>query len=183
MVAVDPDLRKKALAEAYASAPKGQLPLDTLEIDHPSFTQPIRVVRWPVDGPEPRIFRLRLEDDAPINPGAVVEFIGFPFELKIPESSSDAEGTIEIRLAVYQDVDKILARAALSQGIITAIYRQYVTGLELDGPSDDWPGIEIQSPRREGGDIIANGAILGWMKKTSRELYSRNKFPGIVTGQ
>jgi hypothetical protein len=182
-MSADPSLLAKALAEAYASAPKGQIPLDTLELNHPNFTQPIRVVRWPVTGPAPRIFDLCLEDDAPINPGAVVQFIGFPFDLKIPESSNETEGTFELRLSVHQEIDQVLMAAVLNPGIITAIYRQYVTGLELEGPSAVWPDIEIQSPRREGGDIVAQGAILRWMFKNYRDLYTAGKFLGITAGR
>ena len=48
-----------ALKEAYASAPASEVILHTLELRHPSFTQPIRVVR---DHAE---FTCFLEADAP----------------------------------------------------------------------------------------------------------------------
>lgn len=176
-------LLQTALEEAYASAPINRIPLDALEIDHPAFTRPIRVIRWPAVGPEPTVFQVRHEDDAPINPGAIVEYVGLPFDLILPESSSEAEGTFQLRLAVYAGVDDYLRDAALSRGIITAIYRQYIKGMELDGPAEVWPDIEIQSPRREGGDIVANGAILRWMNKSYREIYTPGRFPGLVMGR
>lgn len=180
---MDNELLKKALEEAYASAPQDKIPLDTLEINHPTFTEPLRVVRWPLLGPEPALFRLKLEDDAPYNPGEIVDYYGFPFGLSLPDSSSESEGVFEIKISVNTEVDQALKNAALNPGIITAIYRQYVKGLEEEGPSEYWRGIEIQSPRREGGDIVASGAILGWMGKPFGHLYTPSKYPGLVTGQ
>lgn len=177
------DLLKTALDEAYASAPQDKIPLDTLEINHPTFTEPMRVVRWPVLGPEPDIFYLKLEDDAPYNPGQVVKYVGFPFELTIPDSSAEAEGYFEIRVSVHQEIDRALMNAALNRGIITANYRQYIKGMELEGPAEKWVGIEIQSPRREGGDIVASGAILKWMRRPLGKIYTPGDYPGIVTGQ
>lgn len=177
------DLLKRAIAEAYASAPQDKIPLDTLEILHPTFTEPLRVVRWPITGPEPTIFNLRLEDDAPLNPGEVVEYIGFPFELTIPDSSEESEGTFEIRVSVHHEIDQALMNAALNPGIITGNYRQFIKGMELDGPADWWRGIEIQSPRRESGDIVANGSVLSWMNRAFGKLYTPGRYPGIVTGQ
>jgi len=179
---MDSALLKRALEEAYASAPQDKIPLDTLEINHHTFTTPLRVVRWPLLGPEPVEFQLKLESDAPKNPGAVVKYLGFPFMLTLPDSSSDAEGTFEIRISVNEEIDKSLRYAALNLGVITAIYRQYIKGLELEGPAEYWRGIEIQAPRREGGDIVASGAILGWMVKPFGNLYTPIKYPGLIAG-
>ena len=176
------ELLQQAIAEAYASAPQDKIPLDTLEINHPTFTQPLRVVRWPLFSATPETFFLRLEDDAPYNPGETVTFLGFPFALSIPDSSTEAEGQFELRISVHIEIDRALKNAALNKGIITAIYRQYIKGMEDEGPAEYWRGIEIQSPRREGGDIIANGVILGWMAKPFGDLYTPAKYPGLVPG-
>lgn len=180
---MDKELLQQALAEAYASAPQDKIPLDTIEIDHATFTQPLRVVRWPLLGPEPKIFKLLLEDDAPKNPGEIVEFMGFPFELGIPDSSTESEGLFELRVSVHQEIDQALMNAAMNRGIIVMHYRQYIKGMELDGPAEYWRHIEIQSPRREGGDIIADGAVLGWMKRPFGDLYTPSKYPGLASGQ
>lgn len=176
------DLRA-AIEEAYASAPPDKIVLDALEIDHPAFDEPIRVVRWPLLGPEPVIFALKHEDEAPRDAGLIVDYAGFPFELKIPDSSNESEGAFELRISVHQEVDRALMNAALNRGIITAHYRQYIKSMALDGPAEYWHGIEIQSPRREGGDIVANGVVLGWMNRSFGEIYRASKYPGLVTGQ
>ena len=49
---MDP-LLEKAIAEAHASAPQDEIPLHFLEVNHFTFTEgPVRVMRWPVTGPE-----------------------------------------------------------------------------------------------------------------------------------
>lgn len=47
---MDP-LLEKAIAEAYASAPQDVIPLHALEVNHFTFTEPVRVIRWPVERP------------------------------------------------------------------------------------------------------------------------------------
>ena len=75
---MDP-LLEKALAEADASAPQDRISLHALEVNHYTFTDPVRVIRWPVTGPEPDRFHCLLEGDAPYNPNQIVEYIGAPF--------------------------------------------------------------------------------------------------------
>ena len=58
---------EEAIAEAYASAPDDEIIYDALEIDHPSFVAPARLVNWPVTGPEPDVFKFLHEDTAPLN--------------------------------------------------------------------------------------------------------------------
>ncbi|MGN2393239.1 DUF1833 family protein, partial [Pelomicrobium sp. G1] len=52
-----------AIREAYASAPANEIVYHTLELRHPSFTQPLRVVRdWDT-------LTARLEESAPVDAG------------------------------------------------------------------------------------------------------------------
>jgi hypothetical protein len=174
---------QEAIDEAYASVSYDEIPLHGLEINHPSFTEPLRVIRWPVTGPEPDGFMCLHEETAKLNPGEAVKYIGFPFELTLPESSTNTEGSFKLRLAVYNDFDQYLYEAALNPGIIEATYRQYVKGREEEGPAAVWDGIVISSPSREGADIVANGTILGWTKKPYGKLYLPIDYPGLVQGR
>ncbi len=81
-----------ALAEAYASAPAQEVILHTLEIRHPSFITPIRVVR------DHRDLTARLEASAPVDPGGEVTFIGFAFDFVLPELGKSKSPEIEIVL-------------------------------------------------------------------------------------
>jgi hypothetical protein len=174
---------QEAAEEAYASATNVDIPLHAMEVNHPNFTQPLRVIRWPVTGPEPDKFICKHESTATINPNQNVEYFGFPFELMLPESSQDSEGSFRFKVAIYNDFDEWLLKAVQNPGVITATYRQYIKGRELEGPAVIWPDIQLSSPRRENADIIADGAILSWMKKPFGSLYLPIDYPSLVTGR
>ena len=168
---------EEAIREAYAAAPADTIPLDTLEIWHPSFEIPIRVVSWPVEGQEPTKFNLLLEDNAPRNPGETVEFLGLPFEITLPEKSQETPGEFTITVAGANDIiEPYIENAAMSGGTITAIYRSYVKGREDEGPVTVWPGVSISSPSIDGASasISMKGSILNWLNKK----FGRNITPG-----
>ena len=174
---------QEAMDEAYASASTDWIPLDAMEINHQAFTRPLRVVRWPVTGPEPTIFTCRHEDDAELDPGAEVEYVGFPFEMTLPESSQGTEGLFKFKVAAFDGLDAELRAAALGHGVISATYRRWIKGRELEGPANSWPGITISNPRREGGDVVADGTVLGWMRKPFGWLYLPIDYPALVAGR
>ena len=178
------ELLQKAIQEAYASAPVEQQILHTLELNHKSFTQPARVLRWPLE-PTPKRFLAKLEDDAIYNPGAIVEFIGLPFDITLPEKSENTPGEISLRICGIGDYfDEDLEAAALGGGTITAIYRGYVMGLEQEGPAEMWRGIHISSPYLDAasGDLTAVGTVLDWINKPFGRLYTPSKYPALVRG-
>ena len=70
-----------AAKEAYASCDTQVI--YTLELRHPGFTAPIRVVR------DRQNLLSTLEDDAPLNAGQEVEFIALGFDLKLPEANKN----------------------------------------------------------------------------------------------
>jgi hypothetical protein len=177
-----PGLRE-AIEEAYATVTSPDIPLHALEIDHPAFDEPLRVIRWPVTGPEPTKFYCLHEDKAPKDPGRTVMYLGFPFELTLPESSANNEGSFRLKVAIADDFDKYLMEACGRQGVITAVYREYVKGRESEGPAVVWAGITITSPRREGADILADGTVLGWMRKAFGGLYRPIDYPALTAGR
>ncbi|MDR1660427.1 MAG: DUF1833 domain-containing protein [Desulfovibrio sp.] len=174
-----------AIEEAYASAPSDVRVLYTLEFFHHAFTQPARVARWSAAAPEPKRFLCRIEDNAPYNPGEVVEFIGLPFDLNMPEKSNTTPGEFTFHVAdVGYALDADLEAAALSGGIITAIFRVYEQGEELSGPAQVWPGIQVTSPRLDPatGDMYATGSILGWVNESYGEYLTPEESPALVGG-
>ena len=173
-----------AIEEAYASAPQDIIILETLEVNHESFDEPIRIVRWPVTADNLTKFTLRLEETAPVNAGELVEFIGAPFELVRPEKDSNNPGTFTIRIDGIDDhLDEYMKNAAIDGGIITATFREYVQGRETEGPGTVWYGIELISPRLEGLTFVIEGAILHWMFRPFGELYRAINYPALVAGR
>lgn len=175
---------QEAIAEAYASAPQDLIVLHSLEINHRSFEEPIRVVRWPVLDNEPEIFTCRLEDDAPYNPGQRVEFIGAPFELTLPEQAAEASGAFSIQVDNIGDyLDSYLENASSYGGPISAIYRTFLKGYEDDGPSEIWQAIDIKSPRLEGAAVVADGAVFPWMGRAYGRLITAERYPRLITSR
>lgn len=129
----DPAL-SAAIAEAYASAPADEVILHTVELHHPAFEIPIRVVRERVS------ISARLEASAPRDAGEVVEFAAYAFDLTPPDQTST--GTPQCVLEIDNVSREILVqvRAAVVEGSpVEMIYRAYLSGALLDGPENDPP--------------------------------------------
>ena len=106
----------EAMKEAYASAPDDEVILLTIEMRHPSFTEPLRVVRNHV------ALTGTLETTAPANPGEAVEFLPYAFDLNLPEVTET--GRPEIRIAIENISREIVA--ALEAAVQT-VHRIEVT--------------------------------------------------------
>ena len=173
----------EAIAEAYASAPDTEIIYDAVEINHPVFTQPFRGVNWPVTGPDLERFMFRHEPEALLDPGQLVEYVGLPFQVIPPESSTNNPGTFQIKVALHADFDKYLEQAATNPGIIKATFRQYIKGRESEGPAVVWDDMTITSPRREGGSITADAAVLAWAFRLYGIIAFPSDYPALVAGR
>lgn len=164
-----------ALAEAYASAPADEVILHTLEIRHPSFTQPIRVVRDYHD------FTATLEADAPVDPGAEVTFIAMAFDFILPEVAKATSPEIEISLDnVGGEIIAYLDAAAQTPELIEVTYRPYLAS-DLSGPQMDPPlTLVIRSVT---ADIFRVRARAGYADLANRkfpaQVYDTQRFPGL----
>ncbi len=179
------ELLAKALMESYASAVQETILLYTLEINHSSFSEPARVVRWSAAAPTPEQFLCKLEENAPYNPGQVVPFIGLPFEVRFPDKSEENAGEFQFQVnGVGFELDADLEKAALSGGKITAILRIYIKGEELEGPAEVWPGITLQAPSINAatGDLTVSGSLFDWLSRTFGFLYTPGKYPALSNG-
>ena len=170
----------EAIEEAWASAPDRDIILHCLEVNHSEFTEPARVVNWPILDNEPREFFLRHESTAPLNPNQVVLYLGLPFHVVLPESSLNTTGNFQIRVEVGEDLDHHLEAAAKSQEVIKATYRQYILGRETEGPASFWMDLTVTSPRREGQTIIFDGAVITWGGKPYGDIYLPTTYPALV---
>lgn len=176
------ELLQRAVLESYASAVQETILLYTLEFNHKSFVRPARVARWSAACATPEKFLCKLEDDAPYDPGQVVEFVGLPFEVKFPDKTEDNVGQFQFQVqGVGFELDADLEEAALSGGKITAILRIYVKGEELEGPAEVWPGINVKSPTIDAttGDATASGSLFDWLNRTFGYNYTPGKYPAL----
>lgn len=131
-------LMSEAIAEAYASAPVGQVVWETIEIWHPVFTAPIYVVRDYVS------LDAKIEATAARNAGTVQTFAAFPFDLVPPDLNAGAvpRATLEID-NVSREIGQALDRAVVDGRPTEVIWRSYLSGNELVGPEHQ-PPLKLQ---------------------------------------
>ncbi len=164
-----------AIKEAYASAPASEVILHTLEIRHPYFTQPIRVVRDNHD------FTATLEADAPVNPGASVTFVALAFDFVLPEVGKATSPEIEISLDnISGEIIGYLDAAAQTADLIEVTYRPYLAS-DTTGPQMNPPlTLVIRSVT---ADVFRVKARAGYADLSNRkfpnEVYDAERFKGL----
>jgi hypothetical protein len=129
----DPTL-SAAIKEAYASANTLEVIYHTLELWHPVFGQPIRIVRDYVN------IDARIEAGAARNAGAIVAFTAYAFDVVPPDQS--AAGLPQCTIEIDNVSREILAQidaAVMRTEKITVIYRSYLSGSLTIGPENTPP--------------------------------------------
>ncbi len=194
-----------AVQEAYAVAPVDMVLLATLELRHPDFTEPIRVVRnhpdiatWlamgdadvqaVLDGLSEEARDLvglvaRLEDSAPVDPGAMVAWIAMGFEVDLPPV--DTEPVPEVVLTmdnVGREVTDALTAAAISQDRVQITFRPYAS-TDIQGPQWD-PPMTFTLTEVEADELQVRGRarLLNFSRKKFPALeYTAARFPALAT--
>jgi hypothetical protein len=172
----DPTL-SAAIEEAYASAPAGEVILHTLEFRHPSFTTPLRVVRDRTD------HTLTLEASAPIDPSTAVGFVGFAFDLQLPDVTTGPTPEIIITIDnVSRDILGYMDQAANSADLVEVTYRPYLS-TDTSAPQMDPPLTMVV--RDIEADVFRITARCGFGDYANRpfpfDVYSLARFPGLVS--
>lgn len=166
---------KQAIKEAYAVAPVTSLVLPTLELRHPAFTAPIRVVL------DHAALAAYLEDTAPENAGQEVTFLAMNFRFTKPEVSeaSGPEMTIEID-NVTAEIEENIAAANVSTGAIAMTYREYLVS-DLSGPQNDPPmHMEIKNIQATDLQVEARASFGNFAnRRFPREIYTLQRFPAL----
>lgn len=167
---------KQAIREAYAAAPANVVIYHTLEIRHPSFSTPIRVVRDVAD------LTATLESSAPLDAGTAVLWLGFAFDLVPPEVSAAGSPLMTIEIDnVSREILVNIEAAMSSPDLCKATYRAYLSS-DLSGPQNDPPmhltifTIAVTPLRiraTAGFTDITN-------KRFPGEDYDAERFPGLI---
>lgn len=197
-------LLSQAIQEAYAAAPADVVILDTLELRHPTFTDPIRVVRnfadtdtWlqlggsevqavldAMDAEDREMVGLvaRLEAGAPLNAGQMVAFVALAFDLQRPNVDTGPVPEITVVMDnVGREITDALDAAAISQDKIEVTYRPYLS-TDIDGPQMD-PPITLVLTEVEADPLRVTGRarMLDIGNKAFPGLtYTAKKFPGLA---
>lgn len=171
----DPAL-SAAIAEAYASAPVDQVIHHTLELWHPAFDAPIRVVR------DRTSLDARLEAGAPRGAGTVVTFTPYAFDLVPPElvTSGVPQASLQID-NVSRDILAQIDRAVVSALPVTMIYRAFLSDRLDEGPETD-PPLEMTLTGISATPLRIS-AKAGFPNLLSRRFpaleYDLDRFPGL----
>lgn len=166
-----------AIKEAYASAPSDEVILFTIEMRHPAFTEPLRVVR------DMQNLTARLEDDAPENPGEEVLFIAYPFDIKPPDM--DEYGKPELTITIDNVGREILAyieQAVRQRAVIDVTYRLYLAS-DLSGPQNNPPmtmQVTTISANPTSITMVASFSDLS-SKAFPKQMYTLEQFPSLQT--
>lgn len=171
-------LLSQALAEAYASVPDGTVVLDTLEVWHPAFTTPLRIV---ADG---AVLDARLEADAPRDPAEVVAFVPLAFRLRPPETSAEAPGILEVEIdTAGREIVAEIDRAVVTLDPIQIVWRRFLAATALDGPEYVVRGLTLRSVSATPQRLTAQA---GWQdlvnERFPRLVYDRERFPTLAYG-
>lgn len=162
----------EAMAAAYAVAPEDEIILETLQFDHPSFAQPVRVVN------DHQFLTAGLEDD-----GGMVEFVPCFFKFTRPEESSSSSMP-EVNIQV-DNVAKILIpfieQVVQSRIAMSMTWRPYLMS-DLSGPHM-LPVLTL-TLRAIGTDMNSVTATAGFTDLANRKFpgneYSSRLFPGLT---
>lgn len=167
-----------ALKEAYASAPTDTIIVNTLELRHPAFTEPLRVVADFVP------ITAKLEDTAPINAGELVTFQPYSFEFTLPEVVDNGVPELVIRIDnVSREIIENIELAVPQTDKLEVTYRAFLsTDMATHGPHNDPPlHLTIVSIEANSLSIEARASIVDFVnKKFPNQEYDDTRFPGLI---
>lgn len=166
-----------AIKEAYASAPSDEVILFTIEMRHPAFTEPLRVVR------DSKNLTARLEADAPVNGGEEVLFIAYPFDIKPPDMDEYGKPELTITIDnVGREILVYIEQAVRQRAVIEVTYRLYLAS-DLSGPQNN-PPMTMQavsiSANPTSITLVASFADLS-ARAFPKFNYTLEQFPSLLT--
>lgn len=167
--------RSQALKEAYASAPPDAIVLMTLELRHPSFDAPVRVVANTED------LTLTLEADAPADPSAGVLFVALPFALEAPAQEPDRlpEATVAID-NVSAEIGKALEAAVAARAPVDVTYREWLAD-DPSAPAFVLHGMTLARATATPTRVTGSLTFLDLVNlRFPRDDYTIERFPGLA---
>lgn len=142
---------------------------ELIEITHPSFSKPYRIVRNALNG-----LTVTLEDST------VATFDYYPLSIKVTGASQDLDQSIEAQLGDLGDIiPKELDLVAAADNFKvkpTLLYRTYRSD-DLSAPMNGPVRLEVPSLsfKKEGASITAGAPKLN--ASTTGEIYTMDRFP------
>lgn len=167
---------EEAAREAMINAEEDQIILATIELRHPLISAPVRLVCAYTN------YSFKLEDDAPVDPGQVVEFIACPFEFDWPAMVEGKAPSLTLNISnVSRMLTGYLEAAIQSLDPIQLTVRPYLESAPLDGPAMN-PVIHMQMDEV----LVDDNRVRGEASMEDihnapfpRNVYTPDRFPGL----
>lgn len=178
----------QALAEALASPDIKDAVwiIDTIELYHSAFTEPIYVYNGnqygvgDLSGTGITSMQLGIEEGASRNAGQMVQFIACPLELVLPEQGEFSRGNFKIKIggAVQQLMEHIY-NASGSNEEVQFIYRKYRSDIPEQPVQVDMSS-SILGANIQGITIEAEAKAFGWLDYNFGKIYTKQEFKGLI---
>lgn len=166
-----------AQKEAYARAKNSVIQLWTIELRHPTFVAPLRVVNYKSD------FSTTLEASAPSNAGEIVLFSALSMRMREPEIDTEADATISVQVdGVPGAVQPYLANANESIFPIQATLRAYQYDVTAGAPIDGAVSILHLQVRHIALTKTTVSLTMGYTNTANRAFPSQNYTPETNPG-
>lgn len=166
-----------AWEEAEASCEVGTLTFYTLELTHPAWATPVRIVTGTTDQ------AFTLEADAPNDPGGTVTFTAIPFEAEYAEVGEGKRPTCRLRVDnVQRELVPLLDEANGSIDPLTVLYREFDDADRSEpiyGPVEfNLFDVDVSAAMIEGTCVLNQGGT----GRFPRGVYTLSEFPALKAG-
>ncbi len=164
------DTMTEAIQESYASSPTGQVILATLELNHPAWTAPARVVYDHQDL------------IAPLTAGGGnVTFQRCAFGYNLPRQSKDLP-SMEIWVDnVSKEIGDQMKNATGVRAPVTVTYREYLSDLIDQGPQFVLSGLSLKKVKLTLSKVTGSCGFLDFINRRCPHLrFTATEFPGLV---
>lgn len=177
-----------ALEQAYASADVNKIPIQTIELLHPTFVDLASdedTIRYVSSQNITKPVLCRLEDSAPVDAGKIVQFDPAPIAIKRPEKSNKGYADLSITIGVTSlEIEQALDAVSEHSDPLRCYYRVYVlnpeTG-EIDGPQNQPFEWTLYGSTTKRGELSATASLADIVNRPFPYfLYTPSFAPGLV---
>lgn len=166
--------RALALQEVHASNPRGRHIVATLELRHPTLTEPVRVVADNDD------LTAKLEETAPVDAGETVTFSAMAFQATPPERADGRWPEMELALdGAALAMEPHLEAAMLSDDPVDIVWREYIREDAAEGPGRVILGLELDSTRSGDAAVTGTAGVYG-LDRRFGQTFTLEEYPGLV---
>ena len=177
-----------ALEQAYASADINKIPIQTIELLHPTFVDLASdndTIRYVSTLNITRPVLCKLEDDAPVDAGKIVQFSPAPITIKRPEKSNKGYADLGITIGVTSlEIERALDAVSEHSDPLRCYWRIYVldpgTGV-ISGPQNQPFEWTLYGSTTKRGELSATASLADIVNRPfPRLLYTPSFAPGLV---